>query len=203
MVEVAQTPPRVVVVYPEAFLKVLLHAYRFEAHVTEKRSRVFGLLLGREDGHETLVVDAEPVGHESGDSNADFGEILLQHAKDINRSNAEASLTDRVKGYYVTHHQLGLKLSAAEIKALIPLQEGDPKCVAVVIDSTRLDQTRCFSAFSLQLGAGGFYSAMSDYDELQWRMEEFDNTDRLLAFFHQVVVNVSRRKPLVTEIDEY
>ncbi|MHA1733631.1 MAG: hypothetical protein ACTSU5_16910 [Promethearchaeota archaeon] len=200
----AEPEKRMIVLYPEAFIKILLHAYRFLKRDGARLSgeRVYGFLLGREEDGETHVLDVEPVTH-GGKSILVFDDVIHGHASDINRSNSEAGLYDRVKGFYATHTSFGLKFTASEIKNLIPFQNADPNCVGMVVDVDKLDDIDCFRFYSLEKGQGGFYSAMSEYHEVPWRMETFGDVHKILQIFRPLISNITSGKPLITEIDEY
>lgn len=199
-------PAETIVIRPEVFIKILLHIHRFwnadQAYQDQKR--VAGFVLGRVDGNELLITDAEPVCHDEGGSLPEvFEEVFFQHAQDYNQSNAQAELPDRVRGFYSSHFEQGLKFTAADIRNLIPFLNDDPACFGLIVDVHHIDKIDCFKCFTLDPGVGGFFSAMSEYKEIPWRMETFKDMDKLLSIFKNLIRNVTSHGPLITEIDEY
>ncbi len=207
-----QTNEPLVIVQPNAYLKMLKHVLRFGSMAKDKSQyrECMGMLMGRlgkKKGtvQDVIVTDAVPVTNGS-HIEVSFDEMDYVEFADINAEFAEKGDGVFNVGWYHSHPGLSVFLSTVDVNNHLGFQTTNPSAIAIVWDHQLLEQKDedgnwdiGFETFRLtELGKGRH----SDYAVVKTYVEEPKDVSYYKKAIKEVIDLQTAGHPPVFEISE-
>jgi proteasome lid subunit RPN8/RPN11 len=190
-----------VVIKPEAYLKMLKHVLSYGNEFADSSVEVMGICYGKEEGNQIVQHDAVPISH--------GGAIEVEFSTEDYAAFAMADEQMAEKGYYAIgwyHSHPGLKafFSKVDVKNHLFYQKDQTKyAYGIVFDHmyfTEGDESLKygFKAFRLNDYKKGL---SSDFHDIKYKVELPDD----LSYYREIITiieNAQARKPIIPEARE-
>lgn len=184
-----------------AFLKLILHVFRFWSNKSKGEKKiVFGLLLGSIEENTRKIGKTVPLLHRD-NKDLEMDDKFMKQVKSIDRAEMENNSPYEIIGWYRSSTD-GVKFSARDIKNQIKFQEFNPKFISLIIDPQIYLTPGEFGFSVFRLKGDKYYTFMSDYYKIPWEIESVEDPQSILQDFRNYIKSYFMNKPLITEFTE-
>jgi proteasome lid subunit RPN8/RPN11 len=189
-----------VIIKPQAYLKILVHALRWgsTAMPREQYKECMGMLIGKNQGNDVIVESMVPINH-GGSIEVNFSPNDYVAFSMVDGQFAEQGLF--TVGWFHSHPGLELFLSSVDVRNHLGWQTQNPLAIALVFDHMHLqvEGDLGFKIFRLNnVGSG----ALSDFHEVPWVLEPPSDPNLYKDGIKQLIDNLHGKLPVILEINE-
>lgn len=193
-----------VLISPIAYLKIVMHTKRFwnPTITEEKRSYVYGVLIGYVENNIRNVIDYIPLMHSKNEIDFEKKHSVFMKINNLNSDLSKLVNKDYIIGWVRSSNKDDSEITAIDKKNQLYLQTAYCKhAILIQVLNNSLDYDWAISTW-------GFDGLISTLDQnslivnLNWEFDELENIDDLFDLVKDLNVAYTTKRPIIKEFKE-